>query len=174
YHFDRSIIITANEQEQYQAVVQKCLEQFAPELVKASTHLTHGMVRLKGGVKMSSRLGNFLRATDVLDSAREANTKLSGKENREIVLGAVKYAFLKTRTGGDVVYDPDESVSIEGNSGPYLQYAFARASSILAKAPNNDLTLQPTSMGDGEKLLVRKLTRFNETVASATAEYLPH
>jgi len=133
YHFDRSIIITANEQEQYMAVVLKAIEQFAPDLAHATTHLTHGMVKLAGGVKMSSRLGNFLRAVDVLDAARVAQHAQNGTDDERISLGAVKYAFLKQRMGGDLVYQPDESVSLQGNSGPYLQYAYARAHSILEK-----------------------------------------
>ena len=129
YNFDKSIIITGNEQSQYMSVVLKSIEQFAPDLAHNTTHLTHGMVKLKGGVKMSSRLGNFLRAVDVLDAASEAAKSL-GKDdaNHDLtVLGAIKYSFLKNRMGGDIIYDPEESVSVEGNSGPYLQYAHARA-----------------------------------------------
>jgi arginyl-tRNA synthetase len=83
---------------------------------------------------MSSRKGNILRATDVLDSATKASQQVHGHESAETVLGAVKYAFLKHRMGGDIIYDPKESVSLEGNSGPYLQYAHARAKSIIRKA----------------------------------------
>lgn len=133
YHFDRSIIITANDIVEYMKVVLKSVEQFAPEPARATTHITHGVVKLPGGVKMSSRKGNFLRATDILDAARDANRALVGKDDEQAVLAAVKYAFLKVRTGGDVIYDPAESVSLEGNSGPYLQYAHARARSILRK-----------------------------------------
>ncbi len=84
------------------AVVLKAVEQFEPKLVAATRHLTHGLVKLQGGVKMSSRKGNFLRATDVLDVASEANRALTGQANEETSLGAVKYAFLKNRTGGDI------------------------------------------------------------------------
>jgi len=77
YHFDKSVIITGNEQEQYMAVVLKAIEQFAPELARATQHITHGMVRLQGGEKMSSRKGNILRATDVLDAAAAAQRKIT-------------------------------------------------------------------------------------------------
>ncbi|MGZ6005797.1 MAG: arginine--tRNA ligase domain-containing protein, partial [Candidatus Saccharimonadales bacterium] len=101
YNFDKSVVITGNEQEQYMAVVLKSIEQFSPELVQATSHLTHGLVKLQGGVKMSSRMGNFLRAVDVLDAASDANKELTGEDNQATVLGAVKYAFLKNRMGGD-------------------------------------------------------------------------
>ncbi len=122
YHFDRSVIITGDDQLQYMQVVLKAIEQFAPELAQKSTHLTHGIVKLAGGAKMSSRKGNILRATDVLDAAAAASKQATGKEDEQVVLGAIKYAFLKQRMGGgDIIYDPIESVSIQGNSGPYLQ-----------------------------------------------------
>ncbi|HWB39084.1 MAG TPA: arginine--tRNA ligase [Candidatus Saccharimonadales bacterium] len=134
YNFDRSVVITGNEQLQYMSVVLKSIEQFEPELAANTTHLTHGLVKLQGGVKMSSRKGNILRAVDVLDEATEAVKALGQSEDDQIVLGAVKYSFLRQRMGGDIVYDPKESVSLEGNSGPYLQYAHARARSVLARA----------------------------------------
>jgi arginyl-tRNA synthetase len=171
YHFDKSVVITGNEQAQYMAVVLKAVEQFEPALVKATAHLTHGLVKLKGGVKMSSRQGNFLRAVDVLDAASEAN-KQFGQDDEQTSLGAVKYAFLKVRTGGDIIYDPEESVSLEGNSGPYLQYAHARARSILAKV---DGAGEPAEdFDDGERALARKISEYAETVDKATAELMPH
>lgn len=172
FHFDKSVVITGNEQEQYMTVVLKAVEQFAPELVKATSHLTHGIVKLQGGVKMSSRKGNILRAVDVLDAAAEANQKLTSKDDELVVLGAVKYAFLKQRTGGDIIYDPKESVSLEGNSGPYLQYAHARARSILTKALSGGK--EPKDLVDGERSLAKKLGEFPEVIVRATAELMPH
>jgi arginyl-tRNA synthetase len=172
YDFDRSVVITDNGQEQYMAVVLKSIEQFAPELVAATTHLTHGVLKMKGGVKMSSRKGNFLRASDVLDVATEANKQVNGRDDEQAVLGAVKYAFLKQRIGPDIMYDPEESVSLEGNSGPYLQYAHARARSILGKtsaATDTIETLQP-----GERSLARKIGEYPEAIEKAVAELMPH
>jgi len=175
YHFDRSVVITGNEQEQYMAVVLKAVEQFAPKLTAATSHLTHGLVKLKGGVKMSSRRGNILRAADVLDAAREANKALTGQDNEAVVLGAVKFALLRNRMGGDLVYDPEESVSLEGKSGPYLQYAHARARSILAKA--GDEWPSATELHDlagGERVLARKLAEYPGVMAQAATELMPH
>ena len=174
YHPDRSIIITGNEQEQYLAVVLKSVEQFAPDLVKGTNHLTHGLVKLAGGVKMSSRLGNILRAVDVLDVAAEANKKHNEQESNDTVLGAVKYAFLKNRMGGDIIYDPVESVSLEGNSGPYLQYAHARASSILRKVEGANEIPEKVTFEAGERSLARKISEYTEVVDKATAELMPH
>ncbi len=173
YNFDKSVVITGNEQAQYMAVVLKAIEQFAPELSTATTHLTHGMVKLAGGVKMSSRKGNILRAIDVIDAARAANQKTTGKDDETTALAAVKYALLKNRMGGDVIYDPAESVALEGNSGPYLQYAHARARSILAKSkvqsPKSSEKLQKD-----ERSLLRKIGEYTEVVDRAVQELMPH
>lgn len=174
YHFDRSIVITGNEQEQYMTVVLKSVEQFAPELVQATTHLTHGIVKLKGGVKMSSRKGNILRATDVLDIAEAANKQVSGRDDPQAVLGAVKYAFLKQRIGADIIYDSEESVSLEGNSGPYLQYAHARARSVLAKATAESAATSASTLEAGERQLARKISEYPEAIQKAVDELLPH
>lgn len=173
YHFDRSVVITANEQAQYMAVVLKAIEQFAPELARSTTHLTHGIVKLAGGVKMSSRKGNFLRAVDVLDVAEQANTELNGTPDERVSQGAVKYAFLRQRMGNDIIYDPEESVSLQGNSGPYLQYAHARACSILSKS---DVTpeFSDATLDAAERLLVRKLSEYPEVLTDATHELMPH
>ncbi|HVV66455.1 MAG TPA: arginine--tRNA ligase [Candidatus Saccharimonadales bacterium] len=174
YQPDTSVIITGNEQEQYLAVVLKSVEQFAPELVKATTHLTHGIVKLQGGVKMSSRKGNFLRAVDVLDAAARANQAFTGQDSDDTVLGAVKYAFLKNRMGGDIIYDPEESVSLEGNSGPYLQYAHARARSILRKVEERPGGEGNSDFEQGERTLARKISEYPEVVNKAAMELMPH
>lgn len=172
YNFDRSIVITDNGQEQYMAVVLKSIEQFEPELVKATTHLTHGVVKLAGGVKMSSRKGNFLRALDVLDAAEKANKAVTGREDEQAVLGAVKYSFLKSRIGGDIIYDPEESVNLLGNSGPYLQYAHARARSILAKADQTMAAI--TGLEADERSLARKITEYPDVLQKAVNDLMPH
>lgn len=176
YHFDKSIIITGNDQAHYMAVVLKAIEQFMPELSARTSHLTHGIVKLAGGVKMSSRKGNILRAVDVLSAAAEANQTATGKQDDAVVLGAVKYSFLKQRMGGDIVYDPLESVSMQGNSGPYLQYAHARARSILKKSAHSGANTAAGgyTFNPFERTLVRKLSEFPEVIDNAVEEMLPH
>ncbi len=172
FNYSRSVIITASEQEQYFAVVLKALEQFEPEQAKHTVHLSHGTVRLSGGKKMSSRLGNILRAQDVLDAANEATAKVGGQIDERVMLAAVKYSLLKQRLGGDIIYEPEESVNVLGNSGPYLQYAHARAHSILTKSNAEvniagELTVQ-------ERELARALSRYASVVEVAAKELSPH
>ena len=133
YHFDKSIVITGNEQLDYMKVVLKSVEQYAPELVEKTTHLTHGLVKLPGGVKMSSRKGNFLKAVDVLEMVKSALKEEHGSTDETVSLAATKYAFLKYKMGGDIIFDPHESVKMTGNSGPYLLYSCVRAKKILDK-----------------------------------------
>ena len=173
YHFDESVIITANEQEQYMQVVIEAIKQFAPEPAERTRHLTHGVVKLQGGVKMSSRKGNVVTALEILEAAREAGKATGTDPSEETILAAVKYAFAKNRIGGDIVYDPKESIALEGNSGPYLQYAHARARSILAKASGQKVG-EFTSLQPAERSLLRKVTEYPEVVARATSELMPH
>ena len=83
---------------------------------------------------MSSRLGNVARAADVLAIVQErvANLTTDPVVQRQVALGAIKYAFAKYRMGNDIAFDMDETVSLQGNSGPYIQYAHARACSLQA------------------------------------------
>ncbi len=171
YHFDQSIMITGNDIVEYMKVVQLALYAFQPEICERSKHLTHGMLKLAGGQKMSSRKGNVLLASEVLESAEAANKTHSGKDQHETVLAAIKYAFLKQRIGGDIIYNPEESVSILGNSGPYLQYAHARAMSILKKSPNG---ADAYKLDATERQLVRKIGEFTEVVEAAVNELSPH
>jgi arginyl-tRNA synthetase len=172
YSFDESIIITAHEQEQYMQVVIKAIEQFAPEPANRTKHLTHGMVKLTGGVKMSSRKGNIVTALEILEAARQAGVETGTDPNEETVLAAVKYAFAKNRIGSDIAYDPKESIALEGNSGPYLQYAHARAYSILQKSTINSGEFK--DLDQAERSLLRKVSEYNEVVVRATTELMPH
>lgn len=175
YHFDQSIIITANEQEQYMQVVLKSIAQFAPEPAERTRHITHGVVKLQGGVKMSSRKGNVVTALEILDAARTAGAAGGTNPSEDTILAAVKYAFAKNRIGGDIAYDPQESVALEGNSGPYLQYAHARARSILRKATATAANLTDiANLTEAERALVRKISAYDDAVQLATNELMPH
>lgn len=186
YQFDESIIITANEQMQYMQVVIKAIEQFAPEPAQRTRHLTHGVVKLQGGVKMSSRKGNVVTALEILEAARAAGQASGTNPSEETILAAVKYAFAKNRIGGDIIYDPQESIALEGNSGPYIQYAHARAKSILSRHSELDSESRgstkeilnrvqdDTILQQDERSLVRKLGEYSEVIDKATAELMPH
>ncbi|MBL8160137.1 arginine--tRNA ligase [Candidatus Saccharibacteria bacterium] len=176
YQFDKGIIITANDIVEYMKVVLKVLGHFHPEVAERSLHITHGLIKLPGGVKMSSRKGNGLLAQDVLDAATEAGSQMNDGRGTDydVILGAIKYSLLKQRIGGDIIYDPQESVSLEGNSGPYLQYAHARACSILSKHDGELPAVSALTLDEEERILALKLTEYAEVLDRAIVELLPH
>lgn len=176
FSYDKRVIMTGNDQAEYMKVVFAALADIDAELAAKQTHLTHGTVRFGDGKKMSSRLGNVTRAADVLEVVSNATKELNDDPalNKEITLGAVKYSFLKHRLGGDIAFEVSESVSLEGNSGPYLQYAHARARSILRKAPQTSKESSEVVLEDGERSLLRKMTEYAEVVEKSAHEQLPH
>ena len=174
YAFDRRVLITGNDQKEYMRVVFAAADTFQPGLAEGMLHITNGTVRFADGKKMSSRLGNVSRAIDVVNVVREKVRELVQEESlvESVTLGAIKYVFAKYRVGGDIAFDIDETVSLAGNSGPYIQYAHARACSIIAKA-----TMAPVFTGEydtAERTLLVKLSGYNEVVAKAADECMPH
>ena len=134
-----------------------------------------GTVKLTTG-KMSSRDGDVIEIGWLFDQVTEAIKARGGEPTDAVVSGALRYAFLKVRIGGDVVFDVNESVSIQGNSGPYLQYAHARACSILEKVGPNLMGVVEGNLSydEHERALLRKLGEYSEVVEKATEELLPH
>lgn len=192
YHFDKSIIITGNDIIDYMKVVLKSVEQYAPELSKRTLHLTHGQVKLPGREKMSSRKGNFLKAVDVIELIREELIKVQeelsqnkGEPNPEevdlrILLGAIRYAFLKYKVGGDIVFDVKESVSMTGNSGPYLQYSAVRAQKVLGKIlesqvekTNKKVEQKEWTLVVVEKNLIKKIMQYKNVLGEVVGELSP-
>jgi len=178
-----SLIVTANEQNAYFQVVFKALEFIFPEYAKISKHIGHGMLRFASG-KMSSRAGNVITAESLIgeveklveDKIREQ--KLTEKEKKEIKdivsIGAIKYSILRQAIGGDIIFDFDKSISFEGDSGPYLQYAYTRAKSVLEKAKAEKvkpvLKVMPSEVSE----LETTLCRFSEIVERSGKEQAPH
>ena len=174
YDFSHRILITGNDQKEYMRVVFAAAEEFRPELAGTMAHLTSGTVKFADGQKMSSRLGNVTRAIDAIDVVREKVAELVQDELQRdaVTLGAIKYAFAKYKFGGDIAFNIDETVSVAGNSGPYLQYAHARACSILSKA-----TVAPvlaSKYDAAERALLRKLSEYNEVIDRVAADYVLH
>ncbi len=183
-----SIVITANEQNEYFKVMMAALTEINPQLAAKMTHLGHGFVNLTSG-KMSSRTGNVYPAMELLLAVKAAVHEQypDSAVRKQVTFAAVKYAFLKHRLGSDIVLDIKESIGLEGNSGPYLQYAYARARSILDKSDpqghsrvgGNPVDWIPDQAGDdgrlepAERSLARKISEFPEVVELATAELLP-
>ncbi|MBQ7201911.1 arginine--tRNA ligase [Candidatus Saccharibacteria bacterium] len=174
YHFDKSVVITGSEQLDYMKVVLKSIEQFEPDLVAKTNHLIHGLVKLPGNVKMSSRKGNFLKAVDVLDMIKDELKTEYNSEDEKVILAATKYAFLKYKMGGDIVFDPKESVKMTGNSGPYLLYSAVRAKKILQKSQMSGEQKETTTLEPAERNLIKKLLEYKTLLQEATAEMAPH
>lgn len=173
YNFDHRYLMTGNDQKEYMRVVFAAAEAFRPELMGTMTHMPHGTVKFADGKKMSSRLGNVTRALDVIDIVREKVAELV--EDKELIetvsLGAIKYAFARYRLGGDIAFDIEETVSLQGNSGPYLQYAHARARRILEKT---GAVTTPSVVRDEDRTLVRKLGEYTEVLELAIRTLEPH
>src|SRR3989338_7008043 len=117
YPYDLSIVVTGNE-----------IKEVLQELAVKTKHLPHGLLRLPTG-KMSSRTGDVITAEALIEGVKE---KVKGDEM--VAIGAIKYMILRQAIGNDIVFDIDKSVSVEGDSGVYLQYAYARTNSLLAKS----------------------------------------
>lgn len=176
YDFQKRILITGNDQKEYMRVVFAAADAFRPGIGDSMTHLTNGTVRFADGKKMSSRLGNVSRAIDVIDVVREKVKELIKDETlvESVTLGAIKYVFAKYRLGGDISFDIDETVSLVGNSGPYIQYAHARAKSIIRKSTADKIGSEVAPFSESERALVVKLGEYNDVVARATEELMPH
>jgi arginyl-tRNA synthetase len=172
YHPDKSYIVTAEEQRDYFKGVIAAAELCMPELKDVTVNISTGTVKLTTG-KMSSRSGEVVEIDWLFDQVAEAVKARGGEPTEEIIAGALRYQFLKVRIGSDVVFDINESVSLHGNSGPYLQYAHARARSILKKAAEQQNGLLDNLEPD-ERNLVRKISEYNDAKELATNELMPH
>lgn len=172
YHPAKSYIVTAEEQKEYFKVVIKAAELALPELNGVTENISTGTVKLSTG-KMSSRTGEILNIEWLFEQLQAAMKERGGSEHdKETIIGALRYAMLKVRIGSDVVFDVNASLSLEGNSGPYLQYAHARARSILSKTDTAPTT--PESLDEWERALTVKLGDYQEVSKTAIRELLPH
>jgi len=181
---DTSIVITAIEQGEYMKVVSKAISLIHPEYESRMRHITHGMLRFATG-KMSSRKGNVITGESLIyDVSNAILEKIKDRDftdlekdkvSKMVGVGALKYSILKQSIGGDIIYDFEKSISFEGDSGPYLQYSYARAKSILNKGKEVGIDLKVEIPSDWEILEVEKmLYKFPEVVARAQDEYAPH
>jgi arginyl-tRNA synthetase len=180
---DLSIVVTANEQLDYMRVVTKAISLIHPEFENKMKHITHGMMRLSTG-KMGSRKGNAITGESLINDAREAvfqkmkDREFSEEEKENIVsdvaVAAIKYSILKQNTGGDIIYDFDKSISFEGDSGPYLQYSYTRANSVLEKAQKENIFPDFENVSVEIFEVEKMLYKFPEIVARSVSEYEPH
>ncbi|EKD64601.1 MAG: Arginine-tRNA ligase [uncultured bacterium] len=179
FKYDQSIIVTGNEIIEYFKVLLNVLKHIYPDLAARTKHVAHGMVRLPKG-KMSSRTGQVITGEWLLDEAKDriqkAYPEMDEDTAEKVAVGAVKYAFLKSGIGRDIEFNFDESISLEGNSGPYLQYTFARTQSVLAKAgiTNHELRIMNYEFEKEEELLLRAIHLFPEVVEEASDKFAPN
>lgn len=174
YGFDHRYIMTGSDQSEYMRVVFAAAEAFDPTLKGTMTHMVNGTVRFADGQKMSSRLGNVTRAIDVINLVRQKIEELVDDPALVdvVTLGAVKFAFARYSLGGDIAFNIEETVSLTGKSGPYLQYAHARARSIIGKLSYDPVA--PTTIEDEDRDLVRKLSEYNDMLSGAIRQLQPH
>jgi arginyl-tRNA synthetase len=187
FPFDRCIHVVANEQSGYFSVVIKAMEVMDKLFEGREFHLAMGMVNLVGR-KMASRTGDILTVDSLIDEiksmAREL-IKLDGVTDHEIgeiseavALAAIKYSVLKTNPELNVAFDPKQSVSLDGSSGPYLQYTYARCRSVLAKAKMNlnqvDFGSYKEQLLPEERQVVCRIFRYKEVIEEAGAKLSPN
>ena len=192
FPIDKMIYVVGNEQNYHFQVLSILLDRLGFKWGKDLVHFSYGMVELPNG-KMKSREGTVVDADDLIASmivnaktlSEDKVNKLEGiteEEKDEIArivgLGALKYFILKVDARKNMLFNPEESIDFNGNTGPFIQYTYARIRSILRKAEAQNITL-PTSLSDDaplnekEKALIQKLNDFSVAVAQAGVDYSP-
>jgi arginyl-tRNA synthetase len=187
--FDRLVFVVGSEQQYHFKVLFILLKKLGFSWAGSLYHLSYGMVNLPEG-KMKSREGTVVDADDLIDSLKEmALEEIRGKEREEavgdtgaaaekIALGALHYFLLQVSPSKDILFDPKESLSFNGNTGPYLQYMGARISSLLRKADerktetDRELRFELLTH-DAEWALVKTLGAYNDAVAFAAENMDP-
>lgn len=185
---DRMFWVIGPEQSLAMQQMFAVCEQLGIGMVEDFVHLAYGYMSIKGQGKMSSRLGNVVYIDELLDLAKGKVKKIMDgadfsqdeieKISEEVGVGAVKYSILKVGRLQDMAFDINESVSVEGNSGPYLQYTVARCNSVLSKIEKlktgNLLEISNPNFEIEELSVLRALVRFPEVIVSSTAKYSPN
>ncbi|MDE7403154.1 MAG: arginine--tRNA ligase [Muribaculaceae bacterium] len=186
YPIDKMIYVVGNEQNYHFQVLALLLDRLGFKWGKDLTHFSYGMVELPEG-KMKSREGTVVDADDLIDTmiAGAAETgadrfkDMSEAEKAEVArmvgLGALKYFLLKVDPRKNMLFNPKESIDFNGNTGPFIQYTYARIRSVLRKAGadyNPEAPLAGTP-DDKEAVLIRKIDDFRNVVAEAGRNYSP-
>lgn len=191
YSIDKMIYVVGNEQNYHFQVLSILLDRLGFKWGKALVHFSYGMVELPNG-KMKSREGTVVDADDLvvamIDDARKTSDELGKfkdmteeeKQNvaRIVGLGALKYFILKVDARKNMLFNPEESIDFNGNTGPFIQYTYARIRSILRKAEAENITLPETlsmdaPLNEKEIQLIQKLNDFGVAVEQAGKDYSP-
>ncbi len=181
---NRIIHVVGPEQASFFTVTFKVEELLGMLEPGVQYHLAYGWVKLKHG-KMSSRSGNVVLGEWLLDEAKKAIEEIVKKsasnytevQKEEIAekaaVAAVKYSFLRVSTQSEIAFDLKESINLQGDSGPYLQYTYARCKSVLRKAGDQKLRAQGRALNSEERAVARLLMQFPDVVAQAATNFAP-
>lgn len=182
--YDESVIITGNEQAGYFKVLIDALAKIKPDLGSKTKHIPHGMVKLPGAKKMSSRKGEIIEAEWLLNETQsKVKEIISGRDvkdvdltSEKVALAAIKYAFLKVGVGRDVIFDFDKSISFDGDTGPYLLYVYARCSSIIRELGAGGMKGSAGSQYSTNPIvrdLLKHISSYKAYVLNSGASYSP-
>ena len=186
YPIDKMIYVVGNEQNYHFQVLSILLDRLGFKWGKELTHFSYGMVELPNG-KMKSREGTVVDADDLMELMVEDAYKTSmelGKfddmteeERQEIArivgMGALKYFILKVDARKNMLFNPEESIDFNGNTGPFIQYTHARIRSILRKAPETQVIPETPELNEKEIELIQKMNEFGAAVEQAGKDYSP-
>ena len=191
FPIDKMIYVVGNEQNYHFQVLSILLDRLGFKWGKELVHFSYGMVELPNG-KMKSREGTVVDADELIatmiDDARKTSDELGKfkdmceEEKREIArvvgLGALKYFILKVDARKNMLFNPEESIDFNGNTGPFIQYTYARIRSIMRKAAAEGMTLPaqlPTDapLNDKEIALIQKMNDFGAVIEQAATDYSP-
>jgi len=191
YPINKMIYVVGNEQNYHFQVLSLLLDRLGFEWGKSLVHFSYGMVELPNG-KMKSREGTVVDADDLVEGMIEQarrtmdeaskNTDMSEAEKQEVArivgLGALKYFLLKVDARKNMVFNPEESIDFNGNTGPFIQYTYARIRSILRKAQDAGIVLSeelPTDVeiSTKEEEIIQRLADFRGVVEAAGEDYSP-
>ena len=191
YPINKMVYVVGNEQNYHFQVLSLLLDRLGFEWGKSLVHFSYGMVELPNG-KMKSREGTVVDADDLVEGMIEQarrtmdeagkNTDMSEAEKQEVArivgLGALKYFLLKVDARKNMVFNPEESIDFNGNTGPFIQYTYARIRSILRKAQDAGIVLTealPTSVeiSTKEEEIIQRLADFRGVVEAAGEDYSP-
>ena len=191
FPIDKMIYVVGNEQNYHFQVLSILLDKLGFKWGKDLVHFSYGMVELPNG-KMKSREGTVVDADDLIQTmvsdARQMSDEL-GKfddmtedEKQEIArivgMGALKYFILKVDARKNMLFNPEESIDFNGNTGPFIQYTYARIRSIIRKAVSQNLTLSlpdssAVTLNEKEISLIQKIGEYGAAVAQAGKDYSP-
>ena len=188
YPIDKMIYVVGNEQNYHFQVLSILLDRLGFKWGKELTHFSYGMVELPNG-KMKSREGPVVDADDLMElmvsDAYKTSMELgkfddmTEEERREIArivgMGALKYFILKVDARKNMLFNPEESIDFNGNTGPFIQYTYARIRSILRKADNQNsqFSILNPQLSDKEIELIQKMSEYGAAVEQAGKDYSP-